>query len=316
MIRRITLLTVIALLAVTIPAARPGEARPGNARNAPRTTDEQTDDKQKEDGPKLSQPSEKPSTDKPSSSKPSSGKPSTSKPSSDPQPADDEDKPETPSGSPGRASRVVRPEQPSPRPREIAEGELGTARRNRNSNPGGRGTWTPPTHPPRHRPRSRPRWVPPPHPPHGRRGQWRRDYYRYHGSWMFLIWSGPIIYCPPPRPPRVVRLPRSRYGIYVRHSGSDQIGRDFANEVRQEVRARGLKPVYTSSDAAIELYIVSMDEDPESPGWGSSVSVSFISHPGDRFITTQLLDVGDEVVGELADYVADYTDDLLDDYCR
>jgi hypothetical protein len=157
-------------------------------------------------------------------------------------------------------------------------------------------------------------WRPPPRPPHGRRGLWRRNRYSVFGSWHFLIFGGPVVYCPAPRSPSVIRLPR-RSGVYVRQTGDDVIGRAFATAVREQLHELGVKAVYSDDDAAIELYIVSMEQDPEDPGWGSSVSVSYISHPGQHFITSQLLDVGDEQVSELAGMVADYVDELYDDYC-
>ncbi|UCG42025.1 MAG: hypothetical protein JSU73_09050 [candidate division WOR-3 bacterium] len=157
-------------------------------------------------------------------------------------------------------------------------------------------------------------WRPPPRPPHGRRGMWRRNRYSVFGSWHFLIFGGPVVYCPAPRSASVVRLPR-RSGVYVRQSGDDVIGREFATAVRERVHELGIKVVRSDDKAAIELYIVSMEQDPEDPGWGSAVSVSYLSHPGGHFITSQLLDVGDEQVGELAELVAEYVDELYDDYC-
>lgn len=156
-------------------------------------------------------------------------------------------------------------------------------------------------------------WRPPPRPPHGRRGLWRRNRYSVFGSWHFLIFGGPVVYCPAPRSASVIRLPR-RSGVYVRQTGDDLIGRAFATAVRERLHEQGIKVVRSYDKAAIELYIVSMEQDPEDPGWGSAVSVSYISHPGQHFITSQLLDVGDEQVGELAGLVAEYVDELYDDY--
>jgi len=157
-------------------------------------------------------------------------------------------------------------------------------------------------------------WRPPSRPPHGRRGWWRRSRYSVFGSWHFLIFGGPVVYRPVPCTPSVVRVPR-RSGVYVRQTGDDLLGREFATAVRERVNELGMSVVRTEDRAAIEVYIVSMDQDPEDPGWGSAVSVSYLSHPGGHFITSQLLDVGDEQVGELADLVAEYVDELYDDYC-
>jgi hypothetical protein len=103
-------------------------------------------------------------------------------------------------------------------------------------------------------------------------------------------------------------------GVYVRYTGSDVVGGDFANSVREHLRERGLRPVYSSDDASLELYMVSMDEDPADPGYGSAVSISYISSPGYRFITAQMLDVGSEQVDDLAASVAGYADELVDQY--
>jgi len=157
-------------------------------------------------------------------------------------------------------------------------------------------------------------WRPPSTPPHGRRGQWRRDRYHHYGSWRFLVFCGPRVWWPRPSA-HVVRLPRHN-GIYVTQTGDDALGRALATSVRDRLRAHGLKVVYSSDDAAIELFMVSMDGDPTDPGWNSAVSVSYIANPGNRFVTSQLLDLGDEQVDELAEYVADYVDELADDYCR
>jgi hypothetical protein len=102
--------------------------------------------------------------------------------------------------------------------------------------------------------------------------------------------------------------------VYVRYTGEDDIGDAFVTALTGELRAQGLRQVWSASDAVIELYVVSMDETPEDPGYYSAVSVSYISYPGHRFITAQLLDVGGDQVDDLAETVAEYTDDLVDDY--
>ncbi|MFO7676267.1 MAG: hypothetical protein R6X12_08140 [bacterium] len=154
---------------------------------------------------------------------------------------------------------------------------------------------------------------PPRNPPRGRRGPWRWSRYHWHGSWSFLIYTGPVVYHTP-RSASVVRLPR-RDGVFVRHTGDDPLGATFATSVRERLRERGIR-VTGADKAALELYLVSMEEDPEDPGWGSAVSVSYISEPGQRFITAQMIDVGHEQVDELARLVADYVDELADSYFR
>lgn len=160
---------------------------------------------------------------------------------------------------------------------------------------------------------------PPPRPrwrdycgPHPRRWQWR--YERYCGSWHFLWHCGPVILPVPLCPPAVVRMPCYRRGVYVRHTGSDVVGTCFVDALRRELRSQGLKLVWCADDASLELYVVTMDETPEEPGYYSAVSVSYVCYPGNRFVTAQLLDVGREQVDDLAEMVADYTDQLVRRY--
>ncbi|MFO7639583.1 MAG: hypothetical protein R6X14_09890 [bacterium] len=202
-------------------------------------------------------------------------------------------------------------------PAAVAAPVLSTSAQSRPPASSGRTPRGEPTPPPsiQHGPRrGRGGWRPPPAPPRGRRGQWRRDRYVRFGSWRFLFFCGPVIYHPP-RTTHVVRLPR-RTGVYVRQTGDDEIGRAFASSVRERLRTSGLKVAHTDADAGLELYIVSMEEDPEDPGWGSAISVSYISHPGHRFITAQLVDAGYEQLDDLADMVVSYTGDLTANYWR
>jgi len=155
-------------------------------------------------------------------------------------------------------------------------------------------------------------WRPPDRPPHDRHGQWRRDRYSHFGFWHFLIFGGARFWWPP-HSSSVVRIPRHG-GIYVQQNGDDAIGRNFASALRSELESQGLNVVYYQDDAAMELYVVSMEENPNDPGYGSAVSVSYIAMPGHRFITAQMLDVGDEQVDELAGVTADYVVKLREDY--
>ncbi len=147
------------------------------------------------------------------------------------------------------------------------------------------------------------------------------DYWRYggrhnhhHGFWGWHWWFGPVIYIAPDYPPSVIRIPHSRAGVYVRTTGDDVIGTRFAYELRDQLREQGLRVVYDESDAALELYLVSMDLDPDETGYGSAISVSYIWVPGQRFITAQMLDVGADQLVDLAEDVAGYADDLIDEY--
>ncbi len=137
----------------------------------------------------------------------------------------------------------------------------------------------------------------------------------HYGHWRFIWFWGPVVYMPPPVVVRSApRVPRSRIGVYVRHTGDDVVGAQFARELRRQLRDFGLRSVYSASEARLELYVVSMDLDPEEPGYGSAISVSYIWHPGNRFISSQMLDIGTEEVVELAHSVVGYADELVDRY--
>jgi hypothetical protein len=84
--------------------------------------------------------------------------------------------------------------------------------------------------------------------------------------------------------------------------------------VREHLRDEGLRVVYTQDDARLELYIISMEQDPDDPGYGSSISVSYVWYPGNKFITAQMVDAGLNEVDDLAQSVAGYVDDLVDQY--
>jgi hypothetical protein len=147
---------------------------------------------------------------------------------------------------------------------------------------------------------------------HGRHDEWRHS--NFHGSWRFLFYLGPRIYYPPISYPYVIRIPHDRVGVYVRYNGDDAVGAAFANSVREQLRDEGLRVVYSQDDARLELYIISMEQDPDNPGYNSSISVSYIWYPGNKFITAQMVDAGLNEVDDLATSVAGYTDDLVDQY--
>jgi hypothetical protein len=147
---------------------------------------------------------------------------------------------------------------------------------------------------------------------HGRHDEWRHN--RFHGSWRFLFYLGPTIYYPPIHYPHVIRIPHDRVGVYVRYTGDDVVGSAFAESVREQLRDQGLRVVYSQDDARLELYIISMEQDPDDPGYNSSISVSYVWYPGHKFITAQMVDAGLNQVDDLAASVAAYADDLVDDY--
>jgi len=147
---------------------------------------------------------------------------------------------------------------------------------------------------------------------HGRHDEWRHRHFL--GSWRFLFYLGPRIYYPPIHYPHVIRIPHDRVGVYVRYTGDDAVGSAFANSVREHLRDEGLRVVYSQDDARLELYIISMEQDPDDPGYGSAISVSYVWYPGHRFITAQMVDAGLNEVDDLAESVAGYADDLVDDY--
>jgi hypothetical protein len=147
---------------------------------------------------------------------------------------------------------------------------------------------------------------------HGRHEEWR--YQNYHGSWSFLFDFGPVIYYAPIHYPYIVRLEHDRVGVYVRYTGEDHVGTQFADAVRQHLSDAGMRVVYSQDDAQLELYIISMEEDPGDAGYGSSISISYVWYPGHKFITAQMVDAGLNEVDDLAQSVASYTSDLIDQY--
>jgi hypothetical protein len=142
---------------------------------------------------------------------------------------------------------------------------------------------------------------------HGGHDRWRLD--RFRGSWNFLIFPGPVVSAPVPAyagPGRVA-------GVYVGYSGDDVTGSSFAAALSDQLRQNDMASV-SAGNASLELYVISMDEDPSDAGYGSAVSVSYVLLPENRFITAQLLDVGNEQVGPLAASVVSYAAELLDEY--
>lgn len=204
-----------------------------------------------------------------------------------------------------RGTRQPRQENPAQPPR-MGRGNDNSRRPPSNPNPpnGSYGS----------RPRSRPGHDRPRDFTHRPRERWRYERYHHYGHWRFLWFWGPVVYAPPVVVYPRVRAPRSRMGVYVRHTGEDEVGQDFAREVRGQLRDVGLRQVYSPTEARLELFIVTMDENPEDPGYGSAVSVSYIWNPGHRFITAQMLDVGGYEVEDLAQLVVDYSAELIDDY--
>ncbi len=147
---------------------------------------------------------------------------------------------------------------------------------------------------------------------HGRHDEWRHRHFR--GSWRFLFAFGPTIYYAPIHYPYVIRIPHDRVGVYVRYTGDDDVGARFADAVREQLSEEGLLVVYSQDAARLELYIVSMEQDPEDPGYNSAISVSYIWYPGNKFITAQMVDAGLNEVDDLAASVVGYADQLVEDY--
>jgi len=167
------------------------------------------------------------------------------------------------------------------------------------------------------------------HGPHGGwYGRYRDyDYWRYgrrhrhpRFTWHLNWWFGPVVYYPVVYSPSVVYVPdvvrseRDYSGVFVRVTGDDALGPRFASELRAQLRQEGLRVTYSENDAALELYLVSMDADPDNAGKASAISVSYIWNPGNRFITAQLVDVGREQVADLAGDVAGYAADVYYEY--
>lgn len=147
---------------------------------------------------------------------------------------------------------------------------------------------------------------------HGRHEEWR--YHHYRGSWDFLFMFGPTLYYAPTYYPYVIRIPHNRVGVYVQYTGNDYVGQQFANAVRQQLGNAGLRVAYSQDDAQLELYLISMEQDEDNPGYNSSISVSYIWGPGHKFITAQMVDAGLNEVDDLAQSVASYTSDIIDQY--
>ena len=147
---------------------------------------------------------------------------------------------------------------------------------------------------------------------HGHHDEWRHRY--FHDSWRFLFHLGPVIYFAPIHYPHVIRIPHDRVGVYVRYTGEDAVGARFAESVRDHLREEGMRVVYSQDDARLELYVISMEQDPDEPGYGSAISVSYVWYPGHKFITAQMVDAGLDEVDDLAESVASYADQLVEDY--
>jgi hypothetical protein len=146
---------------------------------------------------------------------------------------------------------------------------------------------------------------------HGRHDRWRYD--RFSGSWDFLIFPGPIVYSP--QPYYAPRVSTSHIAVvHVEYSGNDATGSSFIGALDDQLRQNEMGPAASAGDASLQLYIISMDEDPSDPGYGSAVSVSYVLMPEYQFITSQLLDVGSEQVDDLAASVVSYARQLLDEY--
>lgn len=146
---------------------------------------------------------------------------------------------------------------------------------------------------------------------HGNYGNpWRPWHSRRH--WDF--WMGPV-FVPYPV---FVHEPdfgsRHGRGVYVRYSGDDELGSDVARSLRAQLSDHGLRTVYSADEARLELYIVSMDQDEDNPGSVAAVAVTYIWMPGNRFITTQLLDVPSVDVGDVGDYLAGHAREMIDEY--
>jgi hypothetical protein len=100
-------------------------------------------------------------------------------------------------------------------------------------------------------------------------------------------------------------------GVY---SGDDATGSSFAGAVGDQLRENDMGPVASASDASLELCVISTEEEPTNPGYGSAVSVSYVLMPDNRFITPQTLDVGSERIDALESSIVSYAKQLLDEY--
>jgi len=153
-----------------------------------------------------------------------------------------------------------------------------------------------------------------------RENRWRPDWHRghrpghYRGYWGFGVFTGPI-FIPYPVP---VSYPHNPYrkdrGVFVEFTGDDIVGSNLSYSIREYLRDYGMIPVYSREQASLELYIVSSDLDHEDPGSASSIAISYIWFPGERFITSQMMQVRAGQVDDRAESIADYADQLLEEY--
>jgi hypothetical protein len=133
-----------------------------------------------------------------------------------------------------------------------------------------------------------------------------------HHRWDF--WMGPVFIPYPVHIPEPTYGRRHGRGVYVRYNGDDELGADVARALRGQLSDHGLRTVYSADEARLEFYIVSLDMNESDPGMASAVSVTYLWMPGNRFITTQLLDVPSSDVDEVADYLAGHAQEMIDEY--
>lgn len=181
-----------------------------------------------------------------------------------------------------------------------------------------------PQPPPQQQPRGEPRghndwpsgWNDHPHSGHHHcRHDWHGNPWRSwhpHHNWYF--WMGPVFVPYPVYVREPVYSRRHGRGVYVRYHGDDALGADIARSLRGQLSDHGLRTVYSADEARLEFYIVSMDLNAGDPGQATAVSVTYIWMPGNRFITTQLLDVPSSDVDDVADYLAGRARDMIDEY--
>jgi hypothetical protein len=155
------------------------------------------------------------------------------------------------------------------------------------------------------------------HWPHYGPDYWRHG--RFHGYWWFSVLPPPVVIPYPypvyystavPPPPD----PWRGYRVCIVYAGSDIVGNNFVSSVQDYLQSHGVTMVSSTDNASLELYVTSMDADPVHPGYGSSVSISYIWFPGNQFLTAQILNVGGEESEVQAASIATYARQLITQY--
>jgi len=160
----------------------------------------------------------------------------------------------------------------------------------------------------------------------GDRGHGGYDYhYRdFHRSGGFVLDFGfspyPVYESYPVPAPYPVPVPypvpaSPSPNVYVLYYGADPVGGSFIDSLRKSIQSyQDLNLVSTSDAATLELYVISMAKDRSNPAAGAAVSVSYVWLIGNKFITSQMLDVAPTTIIDNALPIAAYAERLITQY--